>query len=78
MTFAQIWQKNKPAAIAAFTFSMALPAFADAAPVGGIDWGGLATQVLAVLGQAVAAGVSVFAMYLGVSAGIKMFKKFIG
>ncbi|QRO33895.1 hypothetical protein [Chromobacterium violaceum] len=80
MVIAQIQKKvaaQKPAIVALILSVAAVPAFADGTAVN-IDWGSLASQVLVVLGQAVTAGVSVYAMYLGVQAGIKMFRKFIG
>ncbi|MEG0323618.1 MAG: hypothetical protein RR619_06435 [Raoultibacter sp.] len=53
---------------------VAAPSFAAST----IEWGTLVTSVTAEASSAMTAGVGLFALFLGVSAGIKMVRKFVG
>ncbi|MCL6263160.1 hypothetical protein [Craterilacuibacter sp. RT1T] len=53
---------------------VAAPSFAASA----IEWGTVATGATAEATAAMTAGIGLFALFLGVSAGIKMIRKFVG
>lgn len=75
MKFANLAKKYAPKiAMGSSVAVAASPTFAD----GLINWSTLATGVTTEATAAITAGIAVLALFLGVSGGLKMFRKFIG